>query len=111
MTTPESERETPITKEAKDFADKMYPCEEPCDSYGACEGCCERLNFDCGYRFGYDARDAEVSRLTRQLKVAKESLESAAAPTACDMHGISDSCAVNLAKQTLQEIEKIGGEK
>lgn len=51
--------------------------------------------------------NAEVSRLTRQLGVAIYALESAATPTACDMHGISDSCAVNLAKQTLQEIEKI----
>lgn len=45
----------PLTKEAKEYIAKMFPCEVPCDSYGICPGCAEAAVFGAGYNFGYRA--------------------------------------------------------
>lgn len=46
-----------LTKEAQGFADRMFPCEKPCDSYSVCESCCERSIFEAGYNFGFRAKE------------------------------------------------------
>lgn len=48
-------KDEPVSTEALKFADKLFPCEKPCDSFGVCEGCCERNIFLAGYNFGYRA--------------------------------------------------------
>jgi hypothetical protein len=45
----------PISKEALAYAEKLFPCTKSCDSYGICEGCCERNVFLAGYNFGHRA--------------------------------------------------------
>jgi len=48
-------KDAPLSEEAKAFADKLFPCTKPCDSYGVCEGCTERIIFQAGYNMGYRA--------------------------------------------------------
>jgi len=48
-------KDEPISKEAQEFADKIFPCQQPCDSYGICTECAERTCFLAGYNFGYRA--------------------------------------------------------
>jgi hypothetical protein len=45
----------PVSSAAQEFADKMFVCDPPCDSYGCCTECCERNSFFAGYNFGYRA--------------------------------------------------------
>lgn len=45
----------PLSTEAIAYMDKLFPCTKPCDSYGICDGCAERVCFEAGYNFGYRA--------------------------------------------------------
>lgn len=45
----------PLSQEAIDFADKIFECEPPCDSYGVCADCVNESSFLAGYDIGYRA--------------------------------------------------------
>lgn len=47
--------DAPLSQEAQDLIAKLFPCEKPCDSYGICEGCYEKIIFQAGYNLGYRA--------------------------------------------------------
>lgn len=47
----------PVSQDAAAYMDKLFPCEKPCDSFGICDGCYERVIFLAGYNFGYRAAD------------------------------------------------------
>lgn len=56
------------SEEAQRFADKCFPCEPPCDSYGICSSCAEDITFGSGYNFGFRAgADWALKRLTGHL--------------------------------------------
>lgn len=55
-------------EKAKIFADKLFPCEPPCDSYGVCSNCCERMTFEAGYEFGFKAEREKVRELVDAVK-------------------------------------------
>jgi hypothetical protein len=45
-----------LSEEAKEYADKLFPCEgATCGSWAACDACCERTCFEAGYNFGVKA--------------------------------------------------------
>lgn len=50
------------SKEAVEYAAKLFPCEKPCDSFGVCDGCCEAKCFWAGYNFGNKAALSEKDR-------------------------------------------------
>jgi hypothetical protein len=51
-------KDEPLSPQAQRFADKMFECEKPCDSYGVCDPCIQRALFIAGYNFGYRAGKA-----------------------------------------------------
>jgi hypothetical protein len=57
-------RNAPLSKWAKAYADKLFPCDskhgEYCGSYGACSSCCDRSCFEAGYNFGFWSRQVEI---------------------------------------------------
>jgi len=60
-----------LDEKAKIFADKLFPCEPPCDSYGVCSNCCERMTFEAGYEFGLKAereKFLELLQITRKIR-------------------------------------------
>lgn len=59
---------------AEVYADKLFPCTKPCDSYGICEGCYERELFDCGRGFGRREGLEEAAEIAR--KFAKDYREA-----------------------------------
>lgn len=50
--------DAPFSKEAENYVADVYPCEPPCDSYGICSNCHEKLCFGAGYNLGYRAAKA-----------------------------------------------------
>jgi len=52
---PKERKDAPLSEEAKAFIEKVFPCEPPCDSYGVCDNCCEKVVFQAGYNIGYRA--------------------------------------------------------
>lgn len=55
---------------AQKYADKLWPCEPPCDSYGVCENCIERSIFHSGYNFG--ARAGMRLQTERSIQIAED---------------------------------------
>jgi hypothetical protein len=53
------------SEKTKSFYEKVYPCTDPCDSYGVCEGCVEGSDFKCGYEQGSKDAIDEVFNLLR----------------------------------------------
>lgn len=47
--------DAPRSKDATEYAARLFPCEPPCDSYGVCSNCIEQKIFFIGYGFGYQA--------------------------------------------------------
>lgn len=61
-------KDKPVSIEAKNYADKLFPCEKPCDSYGVCEGCLDRIVFLAGYNFGYRALSTQHAQLLSEIE-------------------------------------------
>jgi len=68
-------REFPLSEEAQEYADRMFKCEPPCDSYGVCDPCIERACFEAGYGFGVLAERERSRRLYRGINEAYADLE------------------------------------
>lgn len=72
MTIP-NQREQTARAAAEAYADKLFPCTKPCDKYGVCEGCCERLIFDAGREFG--RREGRAKGLEEAAGIAEQVAE------------------------------------
>lgn len=73
MTNPKDRRERALSPEAQAYADKVFRCEQPCDSFGICTGCFERTCFVAGYQHGHRAgwdqgAQAERERILARLR-------------------------------------------
>ena len=72
------QNDAPVSSEATTYTNKLFPCTKPCDSFGVCDGCCERTIFLAGYNFGYRAahpNDSKIARYEMALEIiAKSSL-------------------------------------
>ena len=66
----------PLSAEAQAYADRAFPCEPPCDSWGACSNCCERSVFWAGYNFGDRGRGARNAPLHSALADCAGALEA-----------------------------------
>jgi hypothetical protein len=65
----------PVSKGATEYADKLFPHTEPCDSWGICEGCFQRTIFLAGYNFGYRAGEEELQAKCDRLKEEKNKFD------------------------------------
>lgn len=61
-----------LSDEALQYADKLFPCEPPCDTYGICEGCSERTIFHAGYNFGVKEKHRLEKEINFHLNSANE---------------------------------------
>lgn len=58
-----------LSPEAQAYADKLWPCQPPCDSYGVCENCCERTLFHAGYNFGCRAQREKDAKICSDVEM------------------------------------------
>lgn len=75
MTQPQDADEK-LSAEAAIYADKLFKCEPPCDSYGICSNCSERNVFQAGYNFGRRSRDEYVKRLEAVVIQARKAMDT-----------------------------------
>ena len=62
----------PLSEKAKEYIDKLFPCEPPCDSYGVCEHCCEKTIFRAGYNFGARSANSKIETLKSLLDISNK---------------------------------------
>lgn len=68
-----TKQDSPLSKEAIAFCEKIYQCHPPCDSWGICTNCAEKINFVAGYNFGYRAQSERIAETEKKCGLYAES--------------------------------------
>ena len=98
--------------------DALYPCQQPCDSFGVCDNCCEKKTFKAGYQ----AAMKENEKLKKEVELIEgvcHRLElflccNRGECTACDLSVgfICPECSAHKdVIETLQKLKELRGEK
>jgi len=81
--------------------DALYPCQQPCDSFGVCDNCCEKKTFKAGYQ----AAMKENEKLKKEVDLLEGFLNSVL------MYCGQISSIGGVSLDMVEELKKLRGEK
>ncbi len=105
------------------YADRLFPCEKPCSSWGVCDNCSERLLFRVGYNMAIKSKNSgfwgrTAARLNGKVKRAMEILDliergrfqNGDKLSKIGMRSLASSCLAELDFEATADQDKIGRE-